>query len=104
MRPYLRIGCLVFALVLVSGCPWINPEKHQFTSADTSWRGGGLFDNLAPGDTATDVGAEGEAEQREVVEPDVIRRDGALMYVLNQYRGLTIVDLDQQVLLAQVPT
>jgi len=45
----------------------------------------------------------GEAE-RQVVEPDVIRRDGQYLYILNQYRGLTIVDLAAQQLVAQVPT
>ena len=39
-----------------------------------------------------------------MVEPDVIRQTGNLLYVLNQYRGLTIVDLDTQTLLAQAPT
>ncbi|HNR36510.1 MAG TPA: beta-propeller domain-containing protein, partial [Candidatus Hydrogenedentes bacterium] len=41
---------------------------------------------------------------REVVEPDVIRRIGNLLYVLNQYRGLTIVNLDTNAILSQAPT
>jgi hypothetical protein len=58
---------------------------------------------------------EGEtAKPRDVVEPDVIRRDGNILYVLNQYRGLTLVDLGEPQIagfgipkpkvLAQVPT
>ncbi len=38
------------------------------------------------------------------VEPDVIRRDGNLLYILNQYRGLVIVNLDTQSILAHAPT
>ncbi len=45
-----------------------------------------------------------EGDTRELVEPDVIRRDGNLLYILNQYRGLSIVDLDTETLLSQTPT
>jgi len=67
--------------------------------------------------TATMDTTEGEGESstaRDVVEPDVIRRDENILYVLNQYRGLVIVDLgDPRIvgpmaqdprILAQVPT
>lgn len=38
------------------------------------------------------------------MEPDVIRRADNLLYILNQYRGLTIVDLDSEELLSQSAT
>lgn len=95
----------MFPLVLVlSGCPWPIQEP-TFTSAFT--RNSGDFDG---GAEAGEGEGEGEAPGvddgggREVVEPDVIRRVDNLLYVLNQYRGLTIVDLDAGILLAQVPT
>jgi beta propeller domain-containing protein len=85
-------------------CEIIIRPPAQFTSADTS---GGFFpfrDVLAPPGELTDDGAALDAEAREVVEPDVIRRDGNLLYILNQFRGLTIVDLDASAIMAQVPT
>ena len=62
--------------------------------------------NLWAGEAASDQSAEGEGERllREVVEPDVVRLAGNLLYVLNQYRGLTIVDLDAETIVAQVQT
>jgi len=98
-------GSILVLLVLsLAGCPPIE-EDRTFTSADTT--GGRDVDNGAEGGEGE---GEGEAPgmddggDREVVEPDVIRRVDNLLYVLNQYRGLTIVDLDSQTLLAQVPT
>lgn len=93
---------LLLALPL-AGCPLFD-ENRTFTSADT---GNGNFDG---GAEASEGEGEGEApglddgEDRTVVEPDVIRRVDNLLYVLNQFRGLTIVDLDSDTLLAQVPT
>lgn len=49
-------------------------------------------------------GAGDEGATREVVEPDVIRRHDNLLYVLNQFRGLSLVDLETETVLAQVPT
>jgi hypothetical protein len=94
---------IVIAVALLAGCPETRPGTTQFTSADL---GGNYRDvlNGAPPVLADDTeGGEGGAE-REVVEPDVIRRDGNLLYVLNQYRGLSILDLETETLLAQVPT
>ncbi len=95
------VACLTVVLLL-AGCPWWRPAKpHQFTSADGASRNT-LFDGAllagAPEDGA------GRNETREVIEPDVIRRDGPLLYILNQYRGLTIVDLESKEMLSQVPT
>ncbi|MBL7648125.1 MAG: beta-propeller domain-containing protein [Candidatus Hydrogenedentes bacterium] len=97
---------LIFILLLLplAGCPIIE-QVRTFTSADVNSNGaldgdaeGGEGEGESPG---TDNGG---GEEREVVEPDVIRRVDNLLYVLNQYRGLTIVDLESQALLAQVPT
>lgn len=98
-----KYGLMLILLVLpLAGCPLVN-QMRAFTSADTT--GNGNLDTGAEG-----AGGEGQTPDvdnggtREVVEPDVIRRVDNLLYVLNQYRGLTIVDLDSQTLLAQVPT
>lgn len=89
--------------VLVCGCP---PTNRQFTNA---YRGGGynggLYDGVAPGEVReTDDAMDDATKTRDVVEPDVIRRDGSILYVLNQYRGLMVVDLTTKTLLAQLPT
>jgi uncharacterized secreted protein with C-terminal beta-propeller domain len=95
---------LALVLVLCTGCP-LFPQTgdYRFTSADLGtgrWNGRmpGLYD-------AVDAPAEGEAEEtREVIEPDVIRQDGHLLYILNQYRGLLLVDLEDEVILWRIPT
>lgn len=98
----------VILLVLVcAGCPW--PGQHLFTSADTSFQGFNvLFDGMAGGaPAAADDAARGDGNTsvREVVEPDIIRlAEDGLLYVLNQHRGLTIVDLDTEELLKTLPT
>lgn len=76
-------------------------ELPEFVSADTGYdyRNGPEVDYMEPGEGTE----EGETE-RELVEPDVIRRSSNLLYVLNQYRGLSIVDLDSETLLSQTPT
>ena len=125
MRSATRLTLILFAGALCSGCPldlswlpWLNPDtgggsaNQEFTNADAAGNGGPTrfggvpvaFDDVAAG--TDEGGGDGGAVEapREVVEPDVIRRDGNLLYVLNQYRGLTIVDLDTETLLSQVPT
>ena len=102
MRTSIRVLTLLPIVALMAGCPY---KEYRFTNAAVSssgWRG----DLFSGAPTALyDVQGEGTAEQpREVVEPDVIRRVGNMLYVLNQYRGLTIVDLEQEKILAQVPT
>ena len=102
MRP--KTGVVLLILITFAlGCP--NPAGFKFTSADFDT--GGLLDVLGALNTAVDGTTEdgsGESEvEREVVEPDVIRRDGNLLYILNQYRGLVIADLDTQAIRAQVP-
>ncbi len=102
MRISLKTMPLVLVLVLCAGCP---SGQYRFTNADLSGSGlrGGLYDLLptAAGNTDTQLVSE---TPREVVEPDVIRRDGNTLYVLNQYRGLMIISLDEQKITAQVPT
>jgi len=58
------------------------------------------YESEPEGETAVDDGGK----TRELVEPDVIRRDENLLFILNQYRGLSIVDLDGETLLSQTPT
>jgi uncharacterized secreted protein with C-terminal beta-propeller domain len=100
---WMMAGMLALAAGMVlAGCPRI-PAGTQFTSADVGNSRGAL--NGPETDGATGAEGEGEGETpRTVTEPDVIRRVGNLLYVLNQFRGLSIVDLDSNTLLAQVPT
>jgi hypothetical protein len=99
----MRLLPLLLAIVVMAGCP---DKQYRFTNADVAgngWRGGDLL-AAAPG-ALEDVAGSGVVDvPREVVEPDVIRRVNNMLYVLNQYRGLTIVDLDKEEILAQVPT
>ncbi|MFP4499659.1 MAG: beta-propeller domain-containing protein [Candidatus Hydrogenedentota bacterium] len=107
MRYTVRFVSLLLVAGLLAGCPFLDPSgNHRFTTADPNNR----FHEPLLDAPANETDGEGEdfelgsGEEREVVEPDVIRRDGNLLYVLNQHRGLSIVDLDEQRLLAQVPT
>jgi len=91
---------------LFSGCPAVIPPPGvNFTSADAANSRGSLYGPETPTDAAEGEGeGDGGGTPRTVVEPDVIRRVGNLIYVLNQFRGLSIVDLDANALVAQVPT
>ncbi len=103
MRKYLPVLGVTILIVAGVGCPWLSPRKFQYTSADL--QGGSRWGNFLA--TAAVGGANQDSlvePQREIVEPDVIRQDGDLLYVLNQYRGLTLVDLTTEELVAQVPT
>lgn len=103
--PMAVLAAVSIAVLALSGCPLIRPLNYTFTSADSSAGRNAMYNGLFPGarDTSEDTSGENEVE-RELVEPDVIRRAGNLLYVLNQYRGLTIVDLDAEEMLAQAPT
>ncbi len=93
-------------VLLLAGCPWFrNGEDPQYTSANlnANYRGT-AGDMLAPGMEPEYTEDASGASEREVVEPDVIRRDGERLYVLNQYRGLTIADLGSETVLSQTPT
>ena len=99
----------VLVLATLTGCPFFQDRVYEFTSATGGFGGGLLADGVAFGGGAPEadagVAVDGDgAVQREVVEPDVIRRDGNLLYILNQYRGLTIVDLTTEEILIQLPT
>lgn len=98
MRNVLPLLILGLFAALLAGCP----AEHVFTSADPGGGGRGGTD-----DRDTVFGPEeldeGETEARELTEPDVIRRAGNLLYILNQYRGLSIVDLDSETLIGQAP-
>ncbi|HOV61044.1 MAG TPA: beta-propeller domain-containing protein [Candidatus Hydrogenedentes bacterium] len=117
------IIAVLLLLTTLSGCPWFKPkppsDQHPptndpgndpsapptFVSADP---GGGLYAARDGVDTAAGDAAgapeTGDQPVREVVEPDVIRKDGSLLYILNQFRGLTIVDLDKRAVVGSVPT
>lgn len=99
-----KLIMLLLVMAFFVGCPPIW-QKYDFTNADLSYTGyrDGFFDGLPSSNTD----AEGEGkETREVVEPDVIRRNGDILYILNQYRGLTLINLagSSPSILAQVPT
>lgn len=92
---------VAFLLALVlSACP--RPVLREFTNADTGGRGRNAIDALFDG--AGGGAPESQDEERDVVEPDIVRQDGDLLYILNQYRGLTLVDLDTREILATAPT
>ncbi|NLN92125.1 MAG: hypothetical protein GX130_02295 [Candidatus Hydrogenedens sp.] len=79
-------------------------ETPLFTSADPMQQS--RNDYLLHEEAMPDAGSDDDLgkDSRELVEPDVIRRAGNLLYILNQYRGLTIVDLANQELISQTPT
>ena len=104
MRYAFILAGFVMAAAL-AGCP--SNGGPEFTSANVAGGGRG-GDELGGMPTDDAEGGEGEGggggDPREVVEPDVIRRAGNLLYVLNQFRGLTVVDLSANEVVAQVPT
>ncbi|RJO65266.1 MAG: hypothetical protein C4523_16400 [Myxococcales bacterium] len=68
------------------------PEDGEFVSAgsgagDRNYDGG---DELGDGDAPSED--DGDDGEREIVEADLFRVAGTYIYVLNQYRGLAIVD------------
>lgn len=104
MRNVLRSGLLILVVAALAGCPRPVNRSYNFTSADLQGSRNFLdFLGGLPASMNDESGGE-QTVTREVVEPDVIRRDDNLLYVLNQYRGLTLVDLDTETILAQVPT
>lgn len=102
MRKYLALVALAAVCGILAGCPRLSwPKGYKYTSADLQ----GGYRNLAGYlDTAAGGGGGGEADTRQLVEPDVIRQVGDTLFVLNQYRGLTLVDLNTQTILDQVAT
>ncbi|MBI1317462.1 MAG: hypothetical protein GC168_00750 [Candidatus Hydrogenedens sp.] len=97
------VGLTVLVLLTAAGCRDLVGSIPQFLSADP--QGGGrtnFFD--APPESSPTTGTDAEGSEREVVEPDVIRQQDDLLYVLNQYRGLMIVDLEGREVLSETPT
>jgi len=83
----------------------INEGEFKYTSA-------GVYNTrkleYSPATNTTDTTEseeDGETEDttRELVEPDVYRVIGNHLFVLNQYRGLTIVDMDSKSVVSNVP-
>lgn len=81
-----------------------SPEETPlFTSADAGYGyrdGEPVFGEEPPSDI--EDGTDGG--ERTLVEPDIIRRVDNILFILNQYRGLTVVDLDSEALLSQTAT
>lgn len=101
-----QLMLVLAGVLLLSGCPWLQEDGDpRYTSANLNINyrqtEGDRNIMLASGMETEDTV---ETPEREVVEPDVIRRDGNRLYLLNQYRGLTIADLDSQAVLSQTPT
>ena len=92
---------LVMLLVVttLAGCPW-RRGNIEFTSADMGVNYPGGFTGIAADGSREEAADGGE---RELIEPDVIRRHNNLLYILNQYRGLAIVDLYTETMLSQTP-
>ena len=96
-----RVTTVLLAVGLISvfsGCP--HHDDYRFTNASMYGNQTGMYS------PATDDATEGSGtaeEPREVVEPDVYRVEGSLLYVLNQHRGLALIDLDDNAILCRVP-
>ncbi|GMW00419.1 MAG: hypothetical protein AMXMBFR84_15560 [Candidatus Hydrogenedentota bacterium] len=101
-----RIALL--SVLLMSSLFWGCEGSYRFTSAELQGGSRGFFDALdylAGGGAEATNDAGGPPESiREVVEPDVIRQEDDILYVLNQHRGLTTVDLTDKRILDQTPT
>ena len=91
-------GCL-----LMAGCPLLDLLRPAtFRSADVAGLNNSR-DNFLGVVGAPEQDGNGD-EAREVVEPDIFRKVGDTLYILNQYRGLIAVDLDTMAILSTVPT
>jgi uncharacterized secreted protein with C-terminal beta-propeller domain len=103
MQRFLSASLLLTILALSVGCPFGPRNRtYQYTSADLQG-GGDLRDDVLAG-IEEGGGAPSPVVERAVVEPDVIRQDGDTLYILNQYRGLSIVGLADHEIVAQVST
>ena len=90
-------------LGILTGCPAILPQDVTFTNARSGQYSWDTTVDNGTGDTSADEETDSETP-RDVVEPDVIRRSGNRLFVLNQYRGLILVDLASQQILSETPT
>ncbi len=95
----------------IEGTPNTGEEGEGSSEGEAKYISAGVY-NLRNQEysptTATDASEseEGDATEdttRELVEPDVYRLIGNHLFVLNQYRGLTIVDLDSKLVVSNVP-
>ncbi|HUW60223.1 MAG TPA: beta-propeller domain-containing protein [Candidatus Bathyarchaeia archaeon] len=97
-----RVTTVLLAAGLIavfSGCP--RYDNYRFTNANAYGNRYGMY-SPATDDAAEGSGTDAEAP-REVVEPDVYRVEGNILYVLNQHRGLALIDLDDNAILCRVP-
>lgn len=90
----------------------LDEEDNEgiFEGEDVKFTSAGVLNNRnweygpTPTTDVSEGGEEGgEDSKRELVEPDVYRRIDNYLFVLNQYRGLTIVDLNAKSVLSNVP-
>lgn len=96
-----KVASLLLCAFLLAGCPNLL-NTGEFLSASPNGPSRDGFGNGPFPTTDTDgEAAEDDDAPREVVEPDVIRQFGSTLFILNQHRGLSIVDLDSESLLSQ---
>lgn len=79
-------------------------ELSEGENTENSFTSASIFDSRNvdyEGPVPTD-GQEGSSE-RELIEPDVIRKWEHYLFVLNQFRGLTIADLNEKKVLSNLP-
>lgn len=81
-----------------------TPATPRYISADVSYSRSENTPDVLDGAPTDAEGGDNEEAERELVEPDIIHRVGNYVYILNQYRGLMIIDLATHALLAQAPT
>ena len=106
MRQTLSLIGLCVVLIAVTGCPLVSPQDVKFTNArsgQSSWWNP-LTDATAGGTTDENGSPVPTTAPRDVVEPDVIRRVADQLFVLNQYRGLMIVDLTGKQIVSETAT
>ena len=106
MRRILSLAGLCLFLMAFTGCPVITPQDVKFTNArsgQSSWWNP-LTDTATGGTTDENGSPVPTTAPRDVVEPDVIRRVDDHLFVLNQYRGLMIVDLTGKQIISETAT
>ncbi|MDF1563148.1 MAG: beta-propeller domain-containing protein [Deltaproteobacteria bacterium] len=110
---FLSQAALLGALALFVGACGTEADGYvegqtEFVSANPNGGYGGELDAAGggrDGEAAPNSGDQG-ATPREVEEADIVRVDGNLLYVLNQYRGLQVIDItnpDQPALIGMAP-
>ncbi|MCX8063932.1 MAG: beta-propeller domain-containing protein [Candidatus Hydrogenedentes bacterium] len=80
-------------------------EEGEPSGSDNTFTSAVIFDsrdeNYGEPEPTTEGGDSGS--ERDLIEPDVIRKLENYLFVLNQFRGLTIVDLTEKKVVSNVP-